>query len=83
MRQMKSQKFDVTVNVKEHIILRNFWEYFITDRSDLPDGIFEALVMGFETEMGDVSMDEIRPYILSKTKKLDEVLPASGWEWVK
>jgi len=38
--------------------------------------------MGFETEYGDVSMKEISPYIICRTRKLDELMPAPNWEWV-
>lgn len=81
MRKMKSLKFKAKVNVVEHIILKNGWEYYITDRSDLPKHIVEAVVMGFETEMGDVYLPEIQPYIRSATNKLDDIMPCDGWEW--
>lgn len=79
MRQMKSD-YGSTINVVEHIILSNGWEYYVTDEQ-IEDGIGFALVMGFETELGTFSLDEIKPYILSRTKNLAEVMPAQDWEW--
>jgi hypothetical protein len=67
MRVMKNG--DQKVNVIEHIIIRNLWEYY---------------VLGFESEFGDVSMEEIKPHVISRCKgrKLEEVMPAPGWSWV-
>jgi hypothetical protein len=64
-------------------MLRNMWEYYVTDRPS-PKGrpdIKEALVYGDELELGDFSTDEIKPYVISKTSNLDEVMPAPGWDW--
>jgi hypothetical protein len=80
MRQMKSKEYDTTINVVEHIILKNKWEYYVTDNR-FDEDIVQCLVMGFETELGDVSLNEISPYIISRTKDLNELLPAEGWEW--
>ena len=68
-----------TVDVIEHIILRNYWEYYILEEAD-ENGIAFALVMGDYTEMGNVSMDEIEPYIVSRTTSLD-IMPALRWAW--
>jgi hypothetical protein len=81
MRKMKSNNSDAVVNVVEHIIVKNWWEYFVTDRKESED-IAEAVVLGFEVEQGDVSLSEIHPHIISRTRDLDGVLPAPGWEWV-
>lgn len=79
-RKMTNGK--TTLVVVEHIIIKNFWEYYVTDReSDNPD-IKEALVIGFETELGDVYMPEIAPYIRTRTAKLEEIMAAPGWDWV-
>lgn len=67
--------------VHQHLITRNFWEYYILDNYKTRDIRF-ALVMGLETEMGDVSMSEIAPYVITKTSSLADVMPPSGWEWV-
>ena len=78
MRNMKTGK---VIKITEHLITRNFWEYYITDEGY--DGqIKTALVMGYETELGDVDLLELKPYTLSKTARLNEVAPAIGWEWV-
>ena len=80
MRKMKN-KYGI-VNVLEHIILRNYWEYYITD-DKFNDDVVRSVVMGDETELGDISLSEIKPYVMSRTKRLDEIAPASGWEWVE
>ncbi len=81
MRQMVNE-YGSKINVVEHIILRNGWEYYVTDNKFDTD-ITQCLVMGFETELGDVYMPEISPYIISKTNKLGDVMPAPGWKWAK
>ena len=80
MKQMKS-KYGTTINVLEHIVLRNGWEYYVTDNRHDKDTV-SCLVMGFETELGDVYMPELRGHIVSRTKDLNELMPADGWEWV-
>ena len=78
MRQMIDEHGN-TVDVLEHIILSNLWEYYILEAAD-EDGIAFALVVGDYTEMGSVSMDEIAPYIVSRTTNLD-IMPAPYWSW--
>ena len=78
MRQM-TDEHGTTVDVIEHIILRNYCEYYILEEAD-ENGIAFALVMGDYTEMGNVSMDEIEPYIVSRTTSLD-IMPALRWSW--
>ena len=85
MRQMI--KGNLKLDVVEHIILRNMWEYFVLSDegqndwvSDTPDVVY-ALVMGFNDEIGCVSLSEIQPHIISRTSRLDEIMPASGYEW--
>ena len=78
MRQMRDEH-GTTVDVIEHIILGNYWEYYILEAAD-EDGIAFALVVGDYTEMGSVSMDEIAPYIVSRTANLD-IMPAPEWSW--
>ena len=80
MKAMKS-KYGTTINVTEHIILRNGWEYYVTDDKHDKDTI-RCVVMGLETEMGDVYLPEIKPYIVSRTRDLSDLAPAEGWEWV-
>jgi len=80
-------KGDLKLDVVEHIMLRNMWEYFvISDKgqndwvSNDPD-IAYAVVMGFETELGCISLSEIEPHIVSRTKNLEGIMPANGYEW--
>lgn len=70
----------IKINVVEHIILRNFWEYYVTD-DKFTDDIVRCLVLGAETEIGDVFLNEIKPYILSRTNNLANVMPAPGYSW--
>ena len=70
----------------EHIILKNMWEYYILadEDGDEPDSeIKYALVMGFEDEIGSVSMSEIKPYIVSRITDLSDIMPATGYKWEK
>lgn len=84
----KMVKGNITIEVTEHIIIQNGWEYYVAkpdpENADFykenPDYGF-ALVMGFETEMGDFYWPEITPYIVSRSKDLSELAPADGWHW--
>ena len=80
-------KGNLKLDVVEHIILKNMWEYFVLSDesqndwvSDTPDVVY-ALVMGFNDEIGTVSLSEIKPYVISRTSRLDEIMPASGYQW--
>ena len=81
----KMVKGNLKLNVVEHIMLTNMWEYYVlADEPDThaPDpDIKYALVMGFEDEIGTVSMSEIKPHILSRTTHLNGIFPASGYQW--
>lgn len=79
MRHMTNEH-GTQVKVIEHIMLRNFWEYYILEEAG-DDGIAFALVVGDYTEMGYVSLNEIAPYIVSRTKYLGDVMPAPMWSW--
>jgi hypothetical protein len=79
MRKMRN-KDGHTINVIEHIILRNFWEYYVTDQN-YGEGLQFCLVLGDYDELGDVYLPELSPYIVSRTKKLTPVIAAPGWEW--
>lgn len=81
MRVMKNMN-GYEVKVLEHIILKNFWEYYVLECEHNTIDIKNCLVLGFENEIGDVSMSEIRPYILSRTANLNEVAPAPNWDWI-
>jgi hypothetical protein len=77
-------KDNLKLDVVEHIMLRNMWEYFVLadEAGDEPDSdIKYALVMGFNDEIGTVSLSEIKPYVISRTSRLDEIMPASGYQW--
>ena len=69
------------LKVLEHIILKNYWEYYVIDSPHNEGSIVYCFVMGFENEYGDVDLNEIRPYIITRTKKLSEVAPAIGYSW--
>ena len=81
----KMVKGNLKLDVVEHIILRNMWEYFVLANepdTHAPDpDIVYALVMGFNDEIGTVSMSEIEPHVFSRTSDLDGILPASGYQW--
>ncbi len=82
MRTMVNQK-GTKFNVIEHIIIKNFWEYYVIDDPNNTEDIKFCLVIGDEIELGDVSMSEIRPYVISRTKQLNEVMPpAANYSWV-
>ncbi len=85
MKMRKMIRGNLKLNVVEHIILRNMWEYYIlADEPDThapdPDIVY-ALVMGFNDEIGTVSMSEIKPHIMTRTTDLSEIMPADGYEW--
>ena len=68
-------------SVAQHVILRNGWEYYLEEADS--DGIAFGYVMGFANEWGSVSMDEVKPYTVSRVTgaTLDEVLPPQGYHW--
>ena len=80
MRVMKrpGQMF-AEVEVTRHIMTKNMWEYYLEEPDE--NGIAFGVVMGFDTELGYVDMEEIAPYIISSTENMDEIMPASGWNW--
>lgn len=83
MRQMRCTKTKSVINVTSHFILKNGWEYYVTDNIfDKENQIVTCLVMGFEIELGDVYLPEVLPYKISQTTELNEVMPAQGWEWL-
>ena len=61
------------------IVLRNFWEYFVMEKPD-KDGVFLALVDGFELEMGSVDFNEIKSHIMTVGSPNDS-LAARNWAW--
>ena len=82
MRKAINKKLNITINVVEHIMTRNLWEFYITDNKH-DDDIVEALVMGHETELGDISINSIKPFISMRTYDMSGLLPPEGYEWVK
>ena len=75
-------KGDLKLEIVEHIILKNYWEYYILkDDEYSTEDIKAALVMGDATELGDVSLSEMEPYIKSRTSNLSEIMPAAGYKW--
>jgi len=82
MRKMKNTSTGLELNIVEHIILTNFWEYYVTDRKDPTNPhIAECFVMGFENELGDVYLPEIAPHVVTRARVLREVAPAVGFHW--
>ena len=67
------------VEVTRHIMTKNMWEYYLEEPDE--NGIAFGVVMGFDTELGYVDMAEIAPYVISSTDNMDELMPASGWNW--
>ena len=74
-RKMKRVGGKSVVTVYQHGITRHFWEYYILDNAKTDYRL--ALVEGHEQEIGDVSMNEIKPYLISLTSNLDELAPDS------
>jgi len=70
---------DIPFEVHTHLILKNFWEYYLGK----PDknGIAFGFVMGFENEWGDVSLEEIKPYVVTATTELGDIMPPAGYRW--
>ena len=67
--------------VYQHIILRNFWEYYLGKPDE--NGIAYGFVMGIENEWGDVDVNEIMPYLTSiaRGRELEFVMPPTGYQW--
>lgn len=80
--KMESENGIGTVNVVRHIILKNFWEVYVTDYDHNDPDLAEAVVYGYETELGDVRLSEYKKITISDTTELDGLAPAPGWKWV-
>ena len=67
--------------VSQHIILRNFDEYYLEDADE--NGMAFGYVMGVENEWGYVPLEEIEPYIIIKNvgEALEHVLPPANYTW--
>lgn len=85
MRRMIHEDNGTVLKVIKHIMLRNFWEYYILadePRSARNEDTAFALVMGDYTELGSVYLPEIEPYVISRTAELSNgVAPATGYRW--
>lgn len=79
MRVMSNGR--MRLKVIEHIILKNFWEYYVCENEFNEGDIKQCYVLGFENELGDVDLNEIKPYIISRTKNLNEVMSAPNFSW--
>ncbi len=82
MRQMRNKSTGSVLTVTEHIITKNFWEYYLTNEETDDPMVKFGFVMGFENELGYIYIPEISPYILTRTNNLTEVMPATGYEWI-
>ena len=71
--------------VHTHIILKNFWEYYL-EKPD-KDGNAFGLVLGGNNggydEWGTVYMEEIKPYIatIARGNELEHIMPPVGYRW--
>jgi hypothetical protein len=67
--------------VHQHIILKNFWEYYLGETDE--NGIAFGYVMGIESEWGDVYLPEIKPYIIGEARANDlwHIMPPEGYRW--
>ena len=86
MRKMQNKKKTTTVKVTKHIILQNFWEYYVVDDDEMQfeenSDIQYAYAIGIAQEFGTISMSEMKPFIISETTDLDDVAPAPNWRWI-
>ena len=73
---------NMKLEVKAHAILKNMWEYYITELPD-SNGVGMALVMGDCTEYGTITQHDIDNHGISYTTDLQDVLPAAGYNWVE
>ena len=80
MNEMKHLETGEILSVYRLIMTFNLWEYYILE--DFGNDLVKALVLGYETEIGDVSLEEITPFILTDTRDLTQVLPATGYRWI-
>ena len=74
-KMVHSSRFEVDL----HIITKNFWEYYLEEPDS--NGIAFGYVMGDFNEWGSVDVNELKPYIISSTRNLDEVMPPAGYHW--
>ena len=67
--------------VYQHIILKNFWEYYLEEADE--HGNAFGYVMGDYNEWGNVDVKEIEPYIISRASgdELGDVMPPFQYHW--
>ena len=67
--------------VYQHIITRNFWEYYLEEADE--NGHAFGYVMGIENEWGMVDMAELKPYITSIARgdELNYIMAPAGYDW--
>lgn len=80
MRKIINKDNGKVLCVYEHIIVTNHWEYYVCEDKQKGD-LRLCLTYGYENEIGEVSLNEIRPYIRSRTTDLSELMPPPGWNW--
>ena len=76
-KMVHSSRFEIY----QHIILRNFWEYYLEEADS--NGIAYGYVMGDFSEWGSVDLNEIKPYIISiaRGNELNDIMPPTGFYW--
>ena len=67
--------------VHQHIILKNFWEYYLGETDE--HGVAFGYVMGAANEWGSVDLNEIKPYIIGQARANDlwHIMPPEGYYW--
>ena len=70
-----------TFTVHQHIILKNFWEYYLGETDE--DGVAFGYVMGFENEWGSVYLPELKGHIVSiaRGNELDDIMAPFNYYW--
>jgi hypothetical protein len=70
------------LKIEEWIMTKNLWEYYIlSDKKVKKSPIRMAYVRGIFDEIGSVDLEELEGYIMSRTKNLNEVMPAPNFRW--
>ena len=80
-RTLRNNDTGRTVDVHAWAMLKNMWEYYILSEPKGQD-IVEAIVYGDETERGDISINELRPFVISFSYDLDDMAPPPNHSWV-
>ena len=80
-RTLRNNDTGRTVDVHAWAMIKNMWEYYILSEPKGQD-IVEAITYGDETERGDVSINEIRPLVISFSYDLEGMAPPPHYSWV-